>query len=123
MLFSILIISFYHSYRYATSAKRVNVKRLKEDLWKHLEDNMGVEGTGPVDQKTLDAVQPGQKRKKDGRSSESVEPKEKISLQEVVTHMSENETQKEVTFPFYFICLLHLANEHVSILTHYLSRS
>ncbi len=77
---------------------------------------MGVEGTGPVDQRALDAVQTGQKRKKDGRSSESVETKEKISLQEVVTHMSENETQKEVTFPFYFICLLHLANEHVSII-------
>ncbi len=75
---------------------------------------MGVEGTGPVDQRSLDAVQPGQKRKKDGRSSDSAEPKEKVSLQEVVTHMSENETQKEVTFPFYFICLLHLANEHVS---------
>jgi hypothetical protein len=36
-----------------------------------------------------------------------------VSFQEMMMDVGENQKQKEATLPFYFICLLHLANEKV----------
>ena len=39
---------------------------------------------------------------------------EEMSFQDLVCDISGEQRQKDVTLPFYFICLLHLANEKVS---------
>jgi condensin complex subunit 2 len=82
---------------YATVAKKVDVKRLKNDLWTELESKIG--------QKDVDIdVTP---EEGDGTS-----PPEKLSFKETVQEMEmQGQTQTDVTLPFYFICLLHLANE------------
>jgi len=61
---------------FATRAKRVDVKKLKADLWSNIE-------TKPKSLHLSDSIA-------DLKSVES----------------------RSVTVPFYFICLLHLANEH-----------
>lgn len=45
------------------------------------------------------------------------DPKAKLSFQEIISEIAgeDDARQKDVTLPFYFICLLHLANEHVSV--------
>jgi condensin complex subunit 2 len=44
-------------------------------------------------------------------SKQTTKQIEKLSFKEMVTDISENQEQKEVSLSFYFICLLHLANE------------
>ena len=38
-----------------------------------------------------------------------------VSFQDLISDISSQQRQKEVSLPFYFICLLHLANEKVCI--------
>lgn len=75
-------------------AKRVDVRRLKRELWDELSA----------------AVMP---RSKEGDSEEGGEQGEgtPASFQETVAHMAPR-MPSNVTVPFYFICALHLANEH-----------
>jgi hypothetical protein len=40
---------------------------------------------------------------------------EETSFQDLVCDISSGQRQKDVTLPFYFICLLHLANEKVTL--------
>lgn len=40
---------------------------------------------------------------------------EETSFQDLVCEISSGQRQKDVTLPFYFICLLHLANEKVTM--------
>ena len=68
---------------YATVAKKVDVKRLKVDLWNELEE----------------------------RLSEEKEEAEPLSFHNVVHDLEASKSQPDVTLPFYFICILHLANE------------
>ena len=92
---------------YATIAKRVNVKKLKTDIWTKIDDecispSSPSENTNPNQQKTnINTKSP----------LESSKQVEKMSFKEMVTDISENQEQKEVSLSFYFICLLHLANE------------
>ena len=82
---------------YATVAKKVDVKRLKNDLWTELESKIGEKKLG------VDATPDGQ---------DESSPPEKLSFRETVQEMeNQGQTQTDVTLPFYFICLLHLANE------------
>ena len=48
-------------------------------------------------------------RKRDRQSLNN----EEISFQDLVCDITTGQKQKDVTLPFYFICLLHLANEKV----------
>ena len=92
---------------YAKVAKKVDVKRLKKDLWCDLTDRMtrlnisdeNVEKYGEDENVMEEPV--------------AVVEKDitKISFQDVVRTMDGNQGQKEATLPFYFICILHLANE------------
>ena len=101
---------------YATVAKKVDVKRLKRDLWLELEqalssrkkenairDDKSASSTSEneisVDQEN-DETFPG----------ETEEPKP-LSFQAVVSDMQKSQAQGDVTLPFYFICTLHLCNE------------
>ena len=49
-------------------------------------------------------------RKRDRQSLSS----EEMSFQDLVCDITTGQKQKDVTLPFYFICLLHLANEKVN---------
>jgi hypothetical protein len=75
---------------YAQSSKRVNVKKLKTDVWAELEKDCSSEATENI--------------------STTTPPKE-VSFQDVVCDIAQDQTQKDASFSFYFICLLHLANE------------
>jgi condensin complex subunit 2 len=90
---------------YATVAKRVNVKKLKTDIWSKID----VECVSP----TNENINPNEKEKKvtDNNTNKTVNQVEKMSFKNMVTDMSVNQEQKEVSLSFYFICLLHLANE------------
>ena len=48
-------------------------------------------------------------RKRDRQSLNT----EEMSFQDLVCDITTGQRQKDVTLPFYFICLLHLANEKV----------
>jgi condensin complex subunit 2 len=86
---------------YATIAKKVDVKKLKTDLWKELESKFSVM------RKDDDAM--------DGDESEdetmAEQPSTVLSFKEAVQNMEASKSQSDVTLPFYFICILHLANE------------
>uniref|UniRef100_A0A7S2SDZ0 Condensin complex subunit 2 n=1 Tax=Mucochytrium quahogii TaxID=96639 RepID=A0A7S2SDZ0_9STRA len=74
---------------YARRAKRVNVKKLKETMWHELEEH---------------------EIEKDGEVGD--QPKRHISFAESIKSVGPKVDDPNVTVPFYFICLLHLANEN-----------
>lgn len=83
---------------YATIAKKVDVKRLKRDLWTGIESSILPKSKGDdvdVDDDPL----------------EESKAEECLSFQDTVRDMEGCKTQVDVTLPFYFICVLHLANE------------
>jgi hypothetical protein len=41
-----------------------------------------------------------------------------LSFQKLITDMNIQQQQEDVSLPFYFICLLHLANEKVNMIYH-----
>lgn len=98
---------------YATVAKKVDVKRLKKDLWNELESTFAhppppVENGGDV--KDQDDSMEDDTSKAPETPAVIKQPKS-LSFKETVADMEEKQPQGDVTLPFYFICLLHLANE------------
>mmetsp|Transcript_18071 Transcript_18071/g.27329 ORF Transcript_18071/g.27329 Transcript_18071/m.27329 type:complete len:756 (+) Transcript_18071:26-2293(+) len=96
---------------YATVAKKVDVKRLKKDLWSELETNFSiVQNDNFEDDAIVDDVIAD-----DAIVDDHADVKEReckvLSFNETVNQMETNQSQSDVTVPFYFICLLHLANE------------
>ena len=90
---------------YASIATIVDVKRLKKDLWSELESNFVPKEEGNVTGEETGDV---------GGGDTKPLPKEelsKISFNDTIMEMSISQSQNDVTLPFYFICLLHLANE------------
>lgn len=85
---------------YATVAKKVDVKRLKRDLWNKLETTI----TSKV------AADPDQGH--EGSLSQPTKAKDvAISFRETVQELEQQQAQTDITISFYFICILHLANE------------
>lgn len=89
---------------YATVAKKVDVRKLKTGLWSHLCG--GVEGDMDVEE--IDES-PSQEPDKDIRTEGITQTLSGV-VQEMPTYLLETE-RVDVTFPYVFICLLHLANE------------
>ena len=91
---------------YATVSTKVNVRKLKSDIWAHIHqsakgnrrDSTGVENDVPSVGKST------------GKSGMKTEP---ISFKALIETVSDTQEQKGASLPFYFICLLHLANEKV----------
>ena len=104
--------------KHATRAKRVDVRELKHQIWEDIS--------------TLDATNP---KGSDGDEEEKNDGKEENdaaemaagaggkkallggaadhkSFADVMTKCAAGQSQSGVTLPFYFICVLHLANEH-----------
>lgn len=88
--------------KHATVAKKVDVKRLKQDLWTELEGTTCPEHPLPEQDKMDD---------EDFVESQQDEIEKVVSFKETVKKLSATEAQEDVTLPFYFICVLHLANE------------
>lgn len=86
---------------YATVAKKVDVRRLKRDLWAELEEKTAVIppeefSDAANDRDDIYANPPVTKA---------------VSFKETVETMEKAQSQHDVTVSFYFICCLHLANE------------
>lgn len=100
---------------YATVAKKVDVKRLKRDLWKEIETTIVVqpkedslEGETGMEEvtKTDESVEDS------GMKENKMEDETKcLSFKDTVKELESSQSQGDVSLPFYFICLLHLANE------------
>ena len=89
---------------YAVVAKKVDVKRLKRDLWAELEQTFaGNKTKSDEDDDDEDSV--------DSETNEEQEENNGMSFQDAVHDLEQQKTQMDVTLPFYFICILHLANE------------
>ena len=88
--------------KHATVAKKVDVRRLKKDLWKEVDSR-----TAP--KQPIDVEQNDESNNES--PNEDVNPQEEILFKEVVDELGQNETQEDVSLAFYFICILHLANE------------
>jgi len=99
------------SVRYATVPKKVDVKKLKNDLWKEVQYRL-------TSSYKDEEVVTDQELSNDSKniSDNSLEDKTKLSFKDMVQFMDENQGQDDVTISFYFICLLHLANEKGLIL-------
>ena len=88
---------------YASIAKRVNVRKLKTDIWSEIDKETSAESVVPIDSENI-AVD----KKKDKLEKQTAPT---ISFQDLISDIAVKQQQKEVSLPFYFICLLHLANE------------
>jgi condensin complex subunit 2 len=105
---------------YATIAKRVNVKKLKTDIWAHIDELPTASSLPAPANEDTENTRPSNRRRsaddEDGHKKKSAIPDEaKMSFQDLVRDISVQKNQKDATLPFYFICLLHLANEKVTM--------
>jgi len=112
---------------YATSAKRVNVRRLKTDMWRRLDSLRPPAGApdprglprqslmfSPIPQDTLaENAQPAKTLKSslNDNIQKLVNDGDSLSFQNLVSGIAAKQKQADVTISYYFICLLHLANE------------
>ena len=102
---------------YAQIAKKVDVKRLKKDLWLDLENRMKItpacEIVPTLDNRIHEKQEDEEENEISTDKSNTInwEKNGKISFQSVVNSLDDEQEQQEVTLPFYFICILHLANE------------
>lgn len=90
---------------YATVAKKVDVRRLKQDLWAELEEK-----TARRAPEVVDTAGEDDEDKIDDTGASKDEPRF-VSFKETVEKMELAQSQNDVTVSFYFICCLHLANE------------
>jgi len=118
--------------KYATVSKKVDVKRLKRDLWSELElstgmkeaeeDNNDIESMKDNhDDVNNSSVNDDSTQDHDDANASSIEDGNKdvgdnnkpdiVSFKDTVDKIDASQSQNGITLPFYFICLLHLANE------------
>jgi hypothetical protein len=92
------------------------VRKLKQDIWSHLDEQL----LNP-DDGNQENVRPNadiSAAKKTMTKDSHTQPQENMSFRSMLHDLSKSQSQKEATLPFYFICLLHLANEKVHFITH-----
>lgn len=85
-------------------SKRVNVHKLKTDILHHIHDNLDASNASSA---------PVLHSQESGRDPNNGPLQQEMSFQNIVRSLSSEMQQKDVTVPYYFICLLHLANEEV----------
>ena len=91
--------------KHATVAKKVDVKRLKKDLWSE------VEARTAAPQLINDSEEAEQTQNDSEMSMEKNSENCETSFKNVVDDLGANQAQEDVSLAFYFICVLHLANE------------
>ena len=114
---------------HATIAKKVDVKRLKNDLWTELEmsTSKGPDPLVPEDVETNGAqdccdeidveteAETSMGTCMESRESDvtnlSHNDEQIVSFKDTIEKLGATEAQEDVSLAFYFICVLHLANE------------
>lgn len=98
---------------HANVAKKVDVKRLKKDLWIELESK-----TAPQQTEVLSTENKSKSSTGDDLNESQTEEKDapaitekNVSFKDTVEKLGATEAQEDVSLAFYFICVLHLANE------------
>ena len=86
---------------HATVAKKVDVRRLKKDLWTEVESKIAPVSQAIVDHTNITST----------NRNEFVEGDPVLSFHDTVQKLTGFQKQEDVSLPFYFICMLHLANE------------
>ncbi len=84
----------------------MNVHKLKTDILHHIHDNLDASNASSETARLSQG---------NARDSHGGSVKEDMSFQNMVKTLSAEMQQKDVTVPYYFICLLHLANEQVRL--------
>jgi condensin complex subunit 2 len=102
---------------HATVAKKVDVKRLKRDLWLELESCFAVSADkkeGDEEDSVADA-DADDKEVPDDPASPLPDGEQSaphcLSFNDAVRDLEAAKSQADISLPFYFICVLHLANE------------
>jgi condensin complex subunit 2 len=103
---------------HATVAKKVDVKRLKRDLWLELESCFAVSTDSNSKEQEQYSLMPDDDEEETEQVDASPPPADGeqaaplcLSFHEAVQDLEAAKSQSDVTLPFYFICVLHLANE------------
>lgn len=122
----------HHSY--ATTSTKVNVRKLKTDIWDHIHRSVHSLGanseinsstkvtTAPCVSLGIENIPPAAGTKED--LSEDIDPliskplainttAAPLSFKSLIAAVDHQQEQTNVSLPYYFICLLHLANERV----------
>ena len=84
--------------KHSTVSKRVDVKRLKSNLWTNIDAK-------------LSCILPDEDSYLLSENNTIVN-NPVVSFRDTVKYLSSTEVQGDVSFAFYFICILHLANEN-----------
>lgn len=98
---------------HASVAKKVDVKRLKKDLWIELDSKTAIEQTESLssekhcENSLIDNLNESQVEEEDIAGT----MEKKVSFKDTVEKLGATEAQDDVSLAFYFICVLHLANE------------
>jgi len=95
--------------KHATIAKKIDVKRLKKDLWDEVEAKSTFvvrEERSCKNNERTDDKSGGTNMSTQGECSGAT-----LSFQDTVENLKCFQKQEDVSLPFYFICMLHLANE------------
>ena len=90
----------------------MNVKNLKSDIWSWIEDNS-------TDAESTENKDPNKGKAPTKESKSKVTKTEVGTFQEMISNVAvsqQKEKGQEVSVSYYFICLLHLANEKVLLL-------
>jgi condensin complex subunit 2 len=95
---------------FATVAKKVDVKRLKRDLWNELESHFNSKALNEQLQE-IEGDHATAKIIEDKPAVVSTNELSVVSFQDTVRTLGQQQAQTDITLPFYFICILHLANE------------
>ena len=94
---------------YAQVAKKVDVRRLKKDLWTELEEKTAWIKPVESPETTIEEKEEDDDMYEDPRPKNG-EP-QYVSFKETCEKLDNTQGQHGVTVSFYFICCLHLANE------------
>jgi len=116
---------------YAKVSKRVNIQRLKKDIWSSIRSSLpngrrhGEEEEEEAASIDGENLEPSNVEEEDNNQQQQQPCKipaaqsQTLSFQGMIGNVVQKQMveqgdvrQKDVTLPFYFICLLHLANEH-----------
>ncbi len=103
--------------KHATVAKKVDVKRLKKDLWSQLETRTAPLSTSNTssdlgkDNESNEKASNEEEKEVSSNSNNAEIEKSDTCFKSVVADLQVNEAQEDVSLAFYFICVLHLANE------------
>ncbi|RFU35234.1 hypothetical protein B7463_g1118, partial [Scytalidium lignicola] len=95
--------------QYARVAKKVDIRRLKEEIWKGMDiqglEDAPIKPSGPLPTPTPDAA-PEPTKPEDSRS-----PLKFTSVMQNLQSVYPKQTINDISTSYCFICLLHLANE------------